>query len=122
MPARIVHYAHRPKRPPRKRKSALAVPAIVTRATRRNPADAPPASDMPEPTPPPANDDAPATPAPPAARSAIVSATSRKRAKLLRADEPEADARVRAFVARMTRPPAGRTEKKAPPTGVSGAK
>jgi hypothetical protein len=67
---RIVTYAHRYKRPPRKRKPvALEAPAVVT-------------------------------------------TTSRKRAKLLRADkraaepdnDPEAAAQVKAFFARMIRP------------------
>jgi hypothetical protein len=42
MPTRIVTHAYRPKRPPRK--AASAVPAIVTRATRRK-ADTPPVAD-----------------------------------------------------------------------------
>jgi hypothetical protein len=110
MPTRIVTYGHRPKRPPRKRKAiALQVPAIVTKATRRQPADPPPVADEPEPTPPPAKDDTPAVPAPPAAKSAIVTAKRRGRlAKSLREllpDDPEVDARVNAFFARMIRPP-----------------
>jgi hypothetical protein len=82
MPSRIVTYAHRTKRPPWKRKAAaLPVPAIVTKATRRKPADTPP-----------------------------VTAADRKRSKVNRADrpelpdDPEADARVKAFFARMVRP------------------
>ena len=98
---RIVTYVHRSKRPARKRKAAPAIPAIVTRATRPNPADTPP-GDEPELTPPPANDDAPAAPAPPAAKSAVVSTTSRKRAKLLRAELP---VDPKAFFKRMVRPP-----------------
>jgi hypothetical protein len=104
----IVHYAHRPKRPSRKRKAAPAIPAIVTRATRRTPEDTPPVADGPKLTPPPANDDTPTEPAPPAEKSAIVTTASRKRAKLLQPelpDDPEADARVKAFLARMIRPP-----------------
>jgi hypothetical protein len=61
-----------------------------------------PPGDEPEPTPPPANDDAPAAPAPPAAKSAVVSTTSRKRAKLLRAELPDDP---KAFLKRMVRPP-----------------
>ena len=108
MPSRIVHYVHRPKRPPRKHKAAPAVPAIVTRATRRTPIDTPPVADEPEP-PPPANDDGPPEPAPPAARSAVVTTAKRRGrlAKLIRElpDDTEADARVKAFFARMIRPP-----------------
>jgi hypothetical protein len=103
---RIVTTVYRYEPPPRKRKAAPAIPAIVTRATRRTPADAP------EPTQSTPNGDTPAEPAPPAARSAIVTTTSRKRAKLERAagraaepdDDPEATARVKAFFARMIRP------------------
>jgi hypothetical protein len=108
--SRIVTYVHRPKRPPRKRKSvALPVPAVVAR--KRNKADAapsPPAEDRPTP----ANDDR--KPRPHGARKpAIVTATKRKQAKLRRAEErateepdvPEADARVKAFIARMIKPP-----------------
>ena len=73
MPTRIVTYTHRPKRSPRKRKAvAIAWPAIVTKASRRAPADMPPVDDQEPAAPPPANDDAPAAPAPPAAKSAIV--------------------------------------------------
>jgi hypothetical protein len=113
---RIVSYVHRYKRPPRKRKAvALDVPAVVTARSVGN-RQMPPVKDKPEPTaPPPANDDdSPTEPAPrPAARkqSAIVSTTSRKRLKLLHAeersaqrDDPEAMARVRAFFARNVRP------------------
>jgi hypothetical protein len=106
MPTRIVTHAYRPKRPPRKRKAAPAIPAIVTKATRRK-ADTPPVAAEPEPTPPPANDDSPAEPAPPAAKSAIVKAKRRGLAKLVRElpDDPEADARIKAFFDRMIRPP-----------------
>lgn len=63
----IVHYVHRPKRPPRKKpKAAAAVPVVVT-ATKRS---------IPK---------------------------ARLMAKML--DDPEADARVKAFFARMIRPP-----------------
>jgi hypothetical protein len=109
MPSRIVTYVHRPKRPPRKRKAAPAV--AIVRATRRTPENAPPVADEPKPTPPLANDDAPAKLAPPAAKSAVVTSTSRKRPKVRRADrpeppdDPEADARIKAFFARMIRPP-----------------
>ena len=104
-PTRTVTTTYRYKRPAKKRKAvAIAGPAIVTRATspRRKPAPAAPS---------PANDDAPAKPAPAAAKPAIVTTTSRKRAKLQRSeqaaepdDDPEATARVRAFLDRMMRP------------------
>lgn len=103
MRSRIVTYAHQPKRPPRKRKAAPAVPAIV-KATRRAPTDTPPIAD--EPTTP-ANDDSPVEPAPPAANTAIVTAANRKRAKRQRPElphDPEADERVKAFFVRMIRP------------------
>jgi hypothetical protein len=109
---RIVTTAHRPKRPPRKRKAvALAGPAIVrkVKAPRRPTAG----QQKPEPAvpPPPANDDR--KPHPPGARKpAIVTSASRKRTRLLRFeqpaeldDDPEATARVKAFFARMIRPP-----------------
>lgn len=108
MPSRIVTPVYRPKRPPQKRKAvALDVPAIVTAGNRQS---HPPVGDEPEPAAsPPANDDNPTGPAPPAAKSAIVTTASRKRAKLPRADQveddPEADARVKAFFAHMIRPP-----------------
>ena len=88
---------------------ANKVPAIVRRRGR---ADAAPPPDETEPTaPPPANDDAPAKPAPAAAKPAIATSISRKRARLQRSeqaaepdDDPEATARVRAFLDRMMRP------------------
>ena len=69
---RIVTYAHRYKRPPKKRKAvALEVPAIVTRARKRLRAEAP---DDPKPTP--ANDDRkPTQPLP----AAIVTAKPKRR-------------------------------------------
>jgi hypothetical protein len=86
---RVVTTAYRYKPPPRKRKLALASPAVITRANKRR-------------DPEPANDDNPSKPAPAAAKPAIVT-TSRKRVKLLRAeertaelDDPEADAAMRA--------------------------
>ena len=99
MPSRIVIHAYRPKRPPRKRKAAaLAGPALVRK---QNKAGAVPLSRA-EDRPTPANDDR---------KPAIVTTTSRKRGKLLRAeraaepdDDPEATARVRAFLDRMIRP------------------
>ena len=106
MPARIVTHVHRPKRPPRKRKAtALAVPVIVTKAIRRKPAETPPVADEPAPTPPPASDDTRTAPVPPAAKSAVVTTTSRKRAKLLRTaepllDDPEAADAMRAWLER----------------------
>ena len=106
---RIVTTHYRYKPPPRKRKAvALKGPVIVRKRGR---ADAAPPPDEPEPAaPPPANDDAPAKPAP-AAKSAIATSISRKRTKFLRTepaaepdDDPEATARVRAFLDRMIRP------------------
>ena len=91
-----------------KRKAALDVPVVVRKRGR---ADAVPPPDEPEPTaPPPANDDS--TPAPaPAAKPAIATSISRKRPRFLRTeqaaepdDDPEATARVRAFLDRMMRP------------------
>ena len=53
MPDRIVTYAHRPKRPPRKRQAApLAGPAVVARRARKPKAE--PAAVT---APPPANND-----------------------------------------------------------------
>ncbi len=114
MPSRIVTYVHRPKRPPRKRKAvALQVQAVVATRSVGNRQAPPPVDDQPEhAAPPPANDDSPTAPAPPAAKSAIVTVAARKRAKSERAernapeadDDPEADARVKAFLARMIRP------------------
>jgi hypothetical protein len=105
MPGNIVTYAHRPKRPPRKRKMAIAAPVVV-----RGEIDAvppPPAKDHPTP----ANNDR-KPPSPCARQPAIVTSTSRKRAKLERAadraaepdNDPKATARVRAFLDRMIRP------------------
>jgi hypothetical protein len=101
--ARIVTTAYRPKRPARKRKAVAIKAAIVTpRMTHRKPAPDAPA---------PANDDAPSKAVPAAAKPAIITTTSRKRARLQRAvqaaepdDDPEATARVRAFLDRMIRP------------------
>jgi hypothetical protein len=124
---RIVTTTYRYKRPPKKRKAvALEVPVIVaTKRSRRSmeraaaeavsrlprhdnraalpstPRDA--ERDYAVTAPPPANDDR---------KSAIVTTTSRKRLKLLHAEErtgqrdedPEAMARVRAFFARNVRP------------------
>ena len=106
---RIVTYVHRPKRPPRKRNAvALNVPAIVRKRAGGDAAVSPrPVGD--EPTP--ANDDR-KPPSPAARKVAIATAASRKRPKLRGAeeraaepDDPEADARVKAFFARMDRPP-----------------
>jgi hypothetical protein len=78
---RIVTYVHRPKRPPRKPKAvAITGPAIV----RKVKGAGVPASGKLElaAPPPPANDDR--KPSPPGARKpAIVTSTSRKRARLL---------------------------------------
>jgi hypothetical protein len=102
VPSRIVTYALRPKRPPRKRKAAaLGVPAIVTVGHRQPPS---PVEHEPVPAAPPqANDDVPSEPAPTAAKPAIVTTPRRKRAKPQRADEPddpEADAAIRTWLER----------------------
>jgi hypothetical protein len=103
----LCHDPHRhrglsPKRSARKRKPGALKGSAIVRASKRR-----------EPDPEPANDDAPAKPVPPAAKSAIVTTTSRKRARLERGekrraaepdDDPEATARVRAFLDRMIRP------------------
>ena len=89
---RVVTTAYRYKRPAKKRKAvAIVGPAVVTKAT----------------SPRPANDDAPAKPATGAAKPAIATSTSRKRARLQRAeqatepdDDPEADAAMRAWLER----------------------
>jgi hypothetical protein len=97
---RIVTTTYRPRRPARKRKPVALAGPVVVRASKRR-----------EPEPEPANDDAPAKPAPGAAKPAIATSISRKRARLQRAeqaaepdDDPEATARVRAFLDRMMRP------------------
>jgi hypothetical protein len=125
---RIVSYVNRYKRPPRKRKAvALDVPAVVATKRSRRPtwkggdsvfsSIAPPDHDgaaQPS-TPGDAKRDRAVTSPPPAdgdRKSAIVSTTSRKRLKMLRAekrpaqrdDDREAMARVRAFFARNVRP------------------
>ena len=103
---RIVTTAYRPKRPARKRKAvAIAGPTIVRKATAAGVPSG--GKQKPEPAPPPpANDDRRPSP-PPAAKSAIVTTSSRKRARLLRTeqatepnDDPEATARVRAWLER----------------------
>jgi hypothetical protein len=72
---RIVTYAHRYQRPPRKRQAAaLEVPAVVKAGKPGRPK--PPPAAPPEP----ANDDR--TPPPPPAASAIVTIRSRKHAML----------------------------------------
>jgi hypothetical protein len=98
MSTRIVTYAHRPKRQPRKRNAiALQVPAIVAAGRRSR-------SEMG--APPPTNDDNPREAAPPATKSAIVTTAHRKRTKLLRTDKPQqpddaaADAAMRAWIER----------------------
>ena len=103
---RIVTTAYRYKPPPRKRKAvAIAGPAIVRKRGR---ADVVPPPDEPKPAaPPPANDDR--NPPPPGARKpGIATSISRKRTKFLRTeqaaepepDDPEATARVRAWLER----------------------
>ena len=86
MPARIVTSTYRYKRPPRKRKAVpLEGPAIVRKGTAK-----------PETPPAPANDDR---------KPAIVTSTRRgRRPKPEPEINPEADARVKAFLARMMQP------------------
>jgi hypothetical protein len=103
----IVTTAYRPKRPPKKRKAvAITVPAIVRKRSKTDAVPPPPTEDRPTP----ANDDR-KPPRPGARKPAIVATVSRKRTKLRRAeeqaepdDDPEATARMRAFLARMIRP------------------
>jgi hypothetical protein len=98
---RIVTTAYRPKRPRKRKAVALAVPAVV----RKVKGAALPTGGKPEAAspPPPVNDDS-QPPRPGARKPAIVTTTSRKRAKLLRfeqaaePEDPEATARVRAFL------------------------
>ena len=71
MPTRFVTYAHRPKRPPRKRKAAvLEVPAVVRKRSRSDAALPRPAEDHPTP----ANDDR--KPPSPGARKPASAATA----------------------------------------------
>ena len=91
MPARIVTSTYRYKRPPRKKKPVLLeVPAIVTKRAASPQASAPkPAA--------PANDDR---------KPAIVTTSKRGRRQQPEPEiNTEADARVKAFLARMVRPP-----------------
>ena len=96
---RIVTTAYRYKAPRKREAVAIAGPAVVTRATspRRKPAP-----DAPSPA-----DDAPTKPKRPAAKPAIATSISRKRARLQRSeptaepdDDPEADAAMRAWLER----------------------
>jgi hypothetical protein len=99
--ARIVTTVHRYKRPPRKRKAvAITGPAIVRKADRIGSLPIGSGAELLAVSP--ANDDR---------KPAIVTTTSRKWARLLRFeqaaepdDDPEATARVRAFLDRMIRP------------------
>ena len=129
---RIVTSAYRYKRPPRKKKPVLIeVPAIVQKGVAKPETTPAPASDDRKPAivtprkravlptdepktpppaaPPPANDDWPADTAPlPAARkkSAIVTTSRRgRRPKPEPEIDPDAEARVQAFLARVVRPP-----------------
>src|SRR5690349_18051733 len=71
MPTRIVTYVHRPKRPPRKRKTtALAAPAVVRKRSRNDAAPPRPADNHPTP----ANDDR--EPPPPGVRKTAPLATA----------------------------------------------
>ena len=99
VPSHIVTYTQRPKRPPRKRKGVAVTRLAIVRRVKTA---ALPTGGKPEPAapPPPANDDR-KPPRPGARKPAIVTSTSRKRVKLLRADEPddpEAAARIRAWL------------------------
>jgi hypothetical protein len=109
--ASIVTTANRYKPPPKKRKAgALDVPTVVITRSVGNRQTSPPVDDEPTPAAPfPANDDSPTQPAPPAAKSAIVTTTNRKRTRFLSAeqraaepepDDPEADAAMRAWLER----------------------
>jgi hypothetical protein len=125
----IVTTTYRPKRPPRKRKAvAIAGPAIVrkpSRAMHKMPAAESLGATEAFPKQPANDDRKPAIVAVSCAtvaqaggtnpKPAIVTTTSRKRAKLERAEragdqskigviDPEADARVKAFFDRMIRP------------------
>jgi hypothetical protein len=105
---RIVTYAHHYKRPPRKKQAVpLAGPAVVTRRAGK-PKAAPAATAAPLP----ANDDRKPVEA---AKSAIVTTTSRKQLTLERVgredrpEDPEAAAAMRAWLeqAKWGRGPAG---------------
>jgi hypothetical protein len=105
---RIVTTAYRYKPQPRKRKAvAIAGPAVVRKRRRADAAVPPPAEPKPA-VPPPANDDTATEPAPPATKPAITTSISRKRTRLLSAeqatepepDDPEADAAMRAWLER----------------------
>ena len=92
---RIVTTAYRYKRPPKKRKAvALEVPAVVRKRGRADAVEPPDRVG----DPPPANEDR---------KPAIVTSASRKRGRLLRAeqatepdDDPEAEAAMRAWLER----------------------
>jgi hypothetical protein len=99
---RIVTRTYRPKRAPRKRKSVTPTVPVIVSTARRTVAGTPVAD---EPATARHSGDSRMTPVP-----AVVATASRKRAKLPREerpqeDDPKADARVRAFFARMIRPP-----------------
>jgi hypothetical protein len=120
----IVTTTYRYKRPPRKRKAvAVEGPAVVTAKSSRRPVGGTEeaAAEVPMTARTTGQQAQPSTPreaarvAPPAnddRKPAIVTATSKKRLKLLRAEkrasepdnDPEATARVKAFFARMIRP------------------
>jgi hypothetical protein len=109
----IVTTVHRYERPPKKRK-AVAIEAAIVRKSPRSPQGLPHGGEnQPEPAAPlpPANDDRkPLSQKLDAVKPAIVTTASRKRAKLLRfeqaaePEDPEATARVRAFLDRMICP------------------
>jgi hypothetical protein len=91
MPARIVTSTYRYKRPPRKRKAVPLDSPVIVRSGRKREEASQPA------TPAPANDDR---------KPAIVTAARRgHRQKPEPEINPEAEARVQAFLARVMGPP-----------------
>jgi hypothetical protein len=111
--ARIVSYAHRYKRPPKKRKAvALEVPAIVTTKRSRRPVPGSAAAEAVSHSP--RRDDGATQPCtarsgmttpPPARESAIVTAKRSKRIAAAPDADKETSPSVKAFFARMLRPP-----------------
>ena len=107
MPTRIVTSTYRYKRPPRKKKpQAIAGPVIVTPRKRApSPTDGP--NLQPPVAPSPANDDGPEPGTPPQQGKKLAIVTTSKRGRRPKPEpeiDPEAEARVKAFVARMMRP------------------
>ena len=103
MPSRIVTSTYRYKRPPRKRKAVpLEGPAVVTSRSKAAPA-------VVERVAKPGNDNRPEPPTPlptDGKKSAVVTTTRRgRRPKPDPEIDPDAVARVQAFLARVVRPP-----------------